>query len=76
MVLSGLGACGMSSLTSGIGGGWFGNKKSTNAEVGSVNEDQLLAAAKTDNAGIAGRASAARSRTAVRAFRCGRATAT
>jgi len=32
----------MSSLTSGIGGGWFGNKKSTNTEVGSVNEDQLL----------------------------------
>jgi hypothetical protein len=59
VVLTGLSACGMSSLTSGIGGGWFGNKKSTGTEVGSVSEDQLLAAAKTD----------------VRAFRCGRATA-
>ena len=41
----------MSSLTSGIGGGWFGSKKSTDTEVGSVNQDQLLAAAKTDNSG-------------------------
>ena len=41
----------MSSLTSGIGGGLFGSKKSTNTEVGSVNEDQLLAAAKTDSSG-------------------------
>jgi hypothetical protein len=44
----------MSSLTSGIGGGWFGSKKSTNTEVGSVNEDQLLAAAKTDSGSLAG----------------------
>jgi hypothetical protein len=51
VLLSGLGACGMSSLTSGIGGGWFGSKKSTDTEVGSVNQDQLLAAAKTDNSG-------------------------
>lgn len=43
----------MSSLTSGIGGGWFGSKKSTNSEVGSVNEDQLLAAAKTDSGSLA-----------------------
>ncbi|MBX9589434.1 MAG: hypothetical protein K2X43_09015 [Hyphomonadaceae bacterium] len=42
----------MSSLTSGIGGGWFGSKKSTNAEVGSVNEDQLLTAAKTETGAI------------------------
>jgi hypothetical protein len=50
-VLAGtLGACSMSSLTSGIGGGWFGsqNKTGTNTEVGSVSQEQLLAAAKTD----------------------------
>ena len=47
-----LGGCGMSSLTSGIGGGWFGSKKSTKTEVGTVNEDQLLAAAKTDSGSI------------------------
>jgi hypothetical protein len=41
----------MSSLTSGIGGGWFGSKKSTDTEVGSVSQDQLLAAAKTDSSG-------------------------
>jgi hypothetical protein len=44
-----LAGCGsMSSLTSGIGGGWFGGQSSTKTEVGSVTEDQLLAAAKTD----------------------------
>ena len=53
VALAGLGACGMSSLTSGIGGGWFGNKKATTTEVGSVSEDQLLAAAKTDAGTIA-----------------------
>jgi len=42
--------CGMSSLTSGIGGGWFGQNK-TAADVGSISEDQLLAAAKTDGGG-------------------------
>jgi len=51
VLLGGLGACGMSSLTSGIGGGWFGSKKSTDTEVGSVNQDQLLDAAKTDTTG-------------------------
>jgi hypothetical protein len=51
VVLGGLGACGMSSLTSGIGGGWFGSKKATNTEVGSVNQDQLLSAAKTEPSG-------------------------
>lgn len=50
---SGLSGCGMSSLTSGIGGGWFGGGK-TKTEVGSVNEDQLLAAAKTDTGSISG----------------------
>jgi hypothetical protein len=54
VVLTGLSACGMSSLTSGIGGGWFGNKKSTNTDVGAVNEDQLLAAAKTDSGSLSG----------------------
>jgi hypothetical protein len=39
----------MSSLTSGIGGGWFGNKKAiTTSDVGSVSEGQLLAAAKSE----------------------------
>jgi hypothetical protein len=52
ILLSGLGACGMSSLTSGIGGGWFGSKKTT--DVGSVSQDELLAAAKTDNGSLAG----------------------
>jgi hypothetical protein len=49
-----LGACGMSSLTSGIGGGWFGGKKSTEADVGSISRDQLLEAAKTDGSGVPG----------------------
>jgi hypothetical protein len=47
-----VGGCGMSSLTSGIGGGWFGGAKSTKTEVGSVSEDQLLAAAKSDTGSI------------------------
>jgi hypothetical protein len=43
----------MSSLTSGIGGGWFGgDKKSTEAR--SVDEDQLLAAAKTETGSVGG----------------------
>jgi hypothetical protein len=43
------GCSGMSSLTSGIGGGWLGGGQgSTKTEVGAVTEDQLLAAAKTD----------------------------
>ena len=52
-LLSALSACGMSSLTSGIGGGWFGSKKSPSSDVGSVSEDQLLAAAKTDSGVLA-----------------------
>jgi hypothetical protein len=50
-LLSVLGGCSnsMSSLTSGIGGGWFGGQsKAKTAEVGAVTEDQLLAAAKSD----------------------------
>src|SRR5262245_66372937 len=46
-----LGGCGMSSLTSGIGGGWFGSQNKTGADVGAISEDQLLAAAKTDGPG-------------------------
>ena len=43
------GCSNMSSLTSGIGGGWFGGgQSSTKTEVASVTEDQLLAAAKSD----------------------------
>lgn len=44
-----LGGCGMSSLTSGIGSGWFGSGSKPKTEAGSVSEDQLLAAAKTDS---------------------------
>jgi hypothetical protein len=51
LLLAVLGGCGMSSLTSGIGGGWFGSQNKTGADVGSINEDQLLAAAKTDGPG-------------------------
>jgi hypothetical protein len=39
----------MSSLTSGIGSGWFGGKKSTEADVGTVSQDKLLDAAKADS---------------------------
>jgi hypothetical protein len=50
MLAAALGGCSsMSSLTSGIGGGWFGgSQSSTKTEVASVTEDQLLAAAKSD----------------------------
>jgi hypothetical protein len=45
----------MSSLTSGIGGGWFGGaKKSTETDVGSVSQDQLLDAAKADTTSFTG----------------------
>jgi hypothetical protein len=43
--LATLAGCGMSSITSGIGGGLFGSTKATGS--GPVDEDQLLAAAKT-----------------------------
>ena len=46
--MSVLGGCGMSSLTSGIGSGWFGGQNTTKADVGSVSEDQLLQAAKSE----------------------------
>lgn len=47
-----LAGCGMSSLTSGIGGGWFGGNKSAQSTSTGVSEDQLLAAAKTDTGSI------------------------
>jgi hypothetical protein len=53
-LVSALGGCGMSSLTSGIGGGWFGGQNKTKTDVASVSEDQLLAAAKTDTASSSG----------------------
>jgi hypothetical protein len=43
-----LGGCGMSSLTSGIGGGWFGGQSKTKTDVAAVNQEQLLAAAQND----------------------------
>lgn len=49
-LMGAVGGCSMSSsLTSGIGGGWFGGGEKAKTEVGSVSEDQLLAAAKTDS---------------------------
>ena len=46
------GGCGMSSLTSGLGGGMFGS--STKASVDKVTEEQMLSAAKADEAGATG----------------------
>jgi hypothetical protein len=40
--------CGLSTLTSGLGGGMFGSSSSTKAEVKAVTEEQLLSAAKAD----------------------------
>jgi hypothetical protein len=51
-LLAALSGCGMSSLTSGIGSGWFGSSKS--ADAGSVDQDQLLAAAKTETGSLPG----------------------
>jgi hypothetical protein len=41
-------------ITSAIGGGWFGTKKTTTSDIGAVSEDQLMAAAKTDAGALAG----------------------
>lgn len=43
--------CGMSSITSGLGGMW-GGSQSNKSEVGSVNEEQLLSAAKSEGGGV------------------------
>jgi hypothetical protein len=54
-LLAALGGCGMSSLTSGIGSGWFGSKSSAAAaDAGSVDQDTLLAAAKTETGSVTG----------------------
>ncbi len=50
--LSLLAGCGMSSLTSGIGGGVFGG--GNKSEVKSVTEEQMLSAAKTDSVAAGG----------------------
>lgn len=47
-----LGGCGMSSLTSGLGGGMFGG--SSTAQSSTVSEDQLLAAAKSSDPSATG----------------------
>jgi hypothetical protein len=47
VLAGGLGGCGMSSLTSGIGGGMFGGS-AAKSEAPSVNTDSLLTAAKSD----------------------------
>lgn len=50
-VLAGLvSGCGMSTLTSGFGGGMFGGSASKPATVDGVTEEQLLSAAKADSA--------------------------
>jgi hypothetical protein len=46
-----LGGCGMSSLTSGIGSGWFGSG-TNKTETGSLSQEQLLAAARNDTGSI------------------------
>jgi hypothetical protein len=53
-LLAALSGCGMSSLTSGIGSGWFGSKNSAASDAGSVDQDQLLAAAKTETGSVGG----------------------
>jgi hypothetical protein len=48
-----LGGCGMSSLTSGLGGGMFGGSTSK-SDVATVSEDQLLSAAKNNDSSATG----------------------
>ena len=48
----GLGGCGLGSLTSGIGGGWFGGQSGAKPDQSTgVSKDQLLEQAKLDNGG-------------------------
>ena len=49
-----LGGCGMSSLTSGLGGGMFGGNSNSTASSDGVSEEQLLSAAKSDSMGAPG----------------------
>lgn len=53
VVATTLGGCGMSSLTSGLGGGMFGGS-APKAETAAVSEDQLLAAAKANDPNATG----------------------
>lgn len=46
--------CGLSSITSGIGGGIFGGSEKKSADIARVNEEQLLSAAKSDTAASVG----------------------
>lgn len=49
MAVTGLGGCGMSSLTSGIGGGWFGGSKTdAKTDTAPISTESLLTAAKAD----------------------------
>lgn len=48
-----LGGCGVSSLTSGLGGGVFGGSSSSSTQVTAVTEAQLLTAAKSDEGATA-----------------------
>jgi hypothetical protein len=48
-----MGGCGMSSLTSGLGGGMFGSS-TPKSEVATVSEDQLLSAAKSNDPSATG----------------------
>jgi hypothetical protein len=43
-----LAGCGLSSVTSGLGGGMFGGSGKSGSQVSSVTEDELLSAAKSD----------------------------
>jgi hypothetical protein len=52
--LAALAGCGMSSITSGIGGGLFGSDKAADAGGASVDEDRLLTAAKAETASLGG----------------------
>ena len=47
-ILASLTGCGMSSLTSGLGGGMFGGSPSKPTAVSAVTEEQMLSAAKDD----------------------------
>lgn len=48
------GGCGMSSLTSGLGGSVFGGSSSSASTDDGVSEEQLLSAAKADSSGVPG----------------------
>lgn len=51
MLAAVIGGCGVSTLTSGIGGGMFGGSSSKASDAKGVSEEQLLVAAKSDGEG-------------------------